>query len=193
MAKTFSTMLDLGIKAPKFALPDAAGGGTVSLDDFNAKKGLLIMFICNHCPYVIHVQHELVAIACDYQKTGFGVVAISSNDRVAYPDDSPEKMKAYSAECGFTFPYLFDESQQVAKAYRAACTPDLFLFNSDQQLVYRGQLDDSRPSNDLPVTGASLRAAMDSVAGGMPVPEHQKPSIGCNIKWKEGNSPDYYR
>lgn len=191
MAKTFSTMLDLGVKAPPFSLPNAAGGGVVCLNDFRDTQGLLVMFICNHCPYVIHVHHELVALARDYQDKDFGVVAISSNDTIAYPDDSPEKMKARSEQLGFTFPYLFDESQQVAKAYRAACTPDFFLFDRNQKLVYRGQLDDSRPSNGIPVTGVSLRTAMDCVAEGTPIPGNQTPSMGCNIKWKEGNAPNY--
>jgi len=150
------------------------------------------MFICNHCPFVIHVREELAHLGRDYLSKAVSIVAINSNDVTTHPGDRPEKMKEEAAACGYEFPYVFDESQDVAKAFRAACTPDFFLFDSDRKLVYRGQLDDSRPSNDLPVTGKDLRAALDAVLNGNPVPEPQKPSIGCNIKWSPGNAPDYF-
>lgn len=184
-------MLALGTAAPDFRLPDT-NGGTVSLGDFAGKPALLVIFMCNHCPYVVHVAEQLAALGRDYQEKGVGIVGISSNDAQNYPDDSPEKMKAEAAQAGYTFPYLYDEAQTVAKAYRAACTPDFFLFDADQRLVYRGQLDASRPGNGVPVTGEELRAAIDAVLAGKSVSEDQKPSLGCNIKWKAGNEPDYF-
>jgi len=188
MAKTPSTMVPLGTPAPDFALPDTEGR-TISPDTFRDAKGLLVMFICNHCPFVKHVRDELARFGRDYADRGLGIVAISSNDVSTHPDDSPERMAEEKKAAGYVFPYCYDESQEVAKAYGAACTPDFFLFDADRRLVYRGQLDDSRPSNGLPVTGADLRAAADAVLAGEPVPAEQKPSIGCNIKWKPGNEP----
>jgi peroxiredoxin len=190
MALTPSTMLPLGSKAPAFRLPDTEGK-TVSLDDFRDAPALLVMFICNHCPYVKHVRDELARLAREYQAKGVAVVGISSNDAAAYPDDGPEAMAREKAAAGYTFPYLYDESQEVARAYQAACTPDLYLFDRDRKLVYRGQLDASRPGNDVPVTGRDLRAALDAVLAGRPVAEDQRPSMGCNIKWKPGNEPNY--
>ena len=192
MVRTASTMLELGTSAPDFSLPNAADGGTVSLADFADRKGLLVIFMCNHCPFVIHIKHELARFAREYQEQGLGVVGISSNDAGAYPADGPVKMKQEIHEVGYTFPYLYDETQEVAQAYRAACTPDFFLFDKDRRLVYRGQFDESRPQSGLPVTGKDLRAACDAVLAGRPVPEPQRPSLGCNIKWKPGNEPDYY-
>lgn len=186
-------MLPLGTPAPDFALPDAVSGKTISLADFNNAPALLVMFICNHCPYVKHIQAGLTQMAKDLQGRGVGVVAISSNDVVNYPDDSPEKMKEEAQRAGYTFPYLFDEAQAVARAYRAACTPDFFLFDSARRLAYRGQMDDARRGNDLPVTGKSLRDAVEAVLSGKPVTPTQIPSLGCNIKWKPGNEPDYFR
>ena len=177
-------MLPLGTAAPEFRLPDAATGKTVALADFASAPALLVMFICNHCPYVKHVQSELAHLARDYQARGIAVVAINSNNAQAYPEDSPARMAAESGRLGYTFPYLYDETQDVARAYHAACTPDFFLFDRDRKLVYRGQLDDSRPGNDVPVTGRDLRAALDALLRGQPVGTDQKPSIGCNIKWK---------
>jgi peroxiredoxin len=188
MAATPSTMLPLGTKAPDFDLPDTVSGERVRRTDFEGKP-LLVMFICNHCPFVRHVREQLAAIGRDYAPRGLGIVAINSNDVDNYPDDSPEKMKGEAADAGYTFPYLFDESQRVAKEFRAACTPDFFVFDADHKLVYRGQLDASRPKNDEPVTGADLRAALDAALEGRPAPEKQLPSIGCNIKWKPGNEP----
>ena len=193
MAATPSNMVPLGTPAPDFSLPDAVTGGTVSLRDFSENPALLVMFICNHCPFVKHVQQELVNIAQEYRGKGLGIVAISSNDVEKYPDDSPEKMKEEARRAGYLFPYLFDGSQAVAKAYKAACTPDFYLFDKDRRLAYRGQLDESRPRNGLPVTGKDLRAAVEAVLAGRPVPQQQMPSIGCNIKWKPGNEPDYAR
>lgn len=189
MAATESEMLDLGTTAPEFSLPDP-DGVMHSLGD--GKQAYLVMFICNHCPFVIHVREELAQLGRDYLSQAVSIVAINSNDITTHPGDSPEKMKEEAARCGYEFPYVFDESQDVAKAYRAACTPDFFLFDGDRKLVYRGQLDDSRPSNDIPVTGKDLRAALDAVLNGKPVAEQQKPSIGCNIKWSAGNAPDYF-
>lgn len=191
MAQTPSTMLALGTTAPDFSLPDAVTGRTVSLSDFADAPALLVMFICNHCPFVKHIRHKLAQLARDYQNRGVAIVAINANDAQQYPDDSPEKMKQEAQDAGYSFPYLFDESQEVAKAYQAACTPDFFLFDRNRTLVYRGQLDDSRPGNNVPVTGQDLRAALDAVLAGDPVPSEQKPSIGCNIKWKPGNEPSY--
>ena len=185
-------MLPLGTKAPAFSLPDVRTRATVSDADFAAAPGLLVMFIWNHCPFVKHVAAELAALGRDYAETGLAIVAINSNDVESYPDDSPELMRREAEMRGYTFPYLFDESQEVAKAYRAACTPDFYLFDASRSLVYRGQLDDSRPGNDVPTTGADLRAACDAVLAGKRPGDDQKPSIGCNIKWKAGNQPDYF-
>jgi peroxiredoxin len=184
MVLTPSTMPELGTQAPDFRLPDVTTGKPVTRDAAAGKKGLLVMFLCRHCPFVKHVQQELAKIARDYKGKGIGVVAIGSNDAVTHPDDAPESLKAQAAQQGFTFPYLYDETQDVARAYGAACTPDFFLYDAYGRLVYRGQLDDSRPSNGKPVTGRDLRAALDLVAAGKPVPKEQIPSIGCNIKWK---------
>jgi peroxiredoxin len=189
MVKTASTMLHLGTKAPGFSLPNI-DGSTVSLSDFADRKGLLVIFLCNHCPFVKHLRTELAELCNEMQEKGLGVVGISSNDVANYPDDSPEKMKEEAADAGYQFPYLYDESQDVAKAYMAACTPDFFLFDADQCLVYRGQFDDSRPGNELPITGADLRAACEQVLAGEAVPVDQKPSIGCNIKWID--APEYF-
>jgi peroxiredoxin len=191
VVKTLSTMLPLGTAAPNFSLPDV-DGRTVSLADFAGSKALLVMFICNHCPFVKHVAAQLAQLARDYQPRGVAIVGISSNDIEAHPADSPAEMKTEAEMRGYTFPYLFDATQQVARAYQAACTPDFFLFDSQQKLAYRGQLDDSRPGNNLPVTGADLRAALDSLVAGKAVPAEQKASIGCNIKWKPGNEPGYF-
>lgn len=185
----------LGMHAPDFALPDTTRvGHIVRLSDFAGSPGLLVMFICNHCPFVKHVRAELARLGRDYGSRGISIVAISSNDIVAHPDDDPEKMAAEANDAGYVFPYLFDETQQVAKAYSAACTPDFFLFDRGRRLVYRGQLDDSRPSKYMdgkvvPVTGQDLRGAMEAVLAGQPVAEPQWPSLGCNIKWKPGNEP----
>ena len=183
MAVTASEMLQLGTSAPDFSLPDTEGK-IVSLNDFTEAKGFLVIFMCNHCPFVKHILDSLVELIKGYQRKSIAVVGINSNDVVNYPDDSPEMMAKVAKESGFTFPYLYDETQEVAKAYRAACTPDFFLFDSDKTLVYRGQMDDSRPGNGIPVTGADLTAAIDAVLQGKQVPREQKPSIGCNIKWK---------
>jgi peroxiredoxin len=192
MVKTPSRMLPLGTEAPAFSLPEPKTGNTVSLSDFADEPALLVMFLCNHCPFVKHVREGLAAMTKEYAEKGVGIVGINANNPETHPDDSPEKMVEEAADAGYGFPYLFDESQEVAKAYRAACTPDFFLFDGDRKLVYRGQMDGSRPGNDVPVTGADLRAAMDAVLEGRPVPEDQTPSVGCNIKWKPGNEPDYF-
>lgn len=191
MVLTASTMLPLGTKAPDFQLPDVVSGETISLSTFAGKKALLVMFICKHCPFVKHVKDELAQLGKDYVNRDVGIVGISSNDVSNYPDDAPEQLKAMAVELGLP-PICYDESQETAKAYTAACTPDFFLFDADLRLVYRGQLDDSRPSNGKPVTGEDLRAALDAVLAGEPVNPEQKPSIGCNIKWKPGNEPSYY-
>ncbi|HWF18114.1 MAG TPA: thioredoxin family protein [Verrucomicrobiae bacterium] len=191
MSLTPSTMLPLGTAAPDFRLPDT-NGKIVSLADFKNAPALLVMFICNHCPYVKHIRLGLAQLGRDYQSKGVGIVAINSNDTANYPADCPAKMKEEAKSAGYMFPYLFDETQNVAKVYRAACTPDIFLFDAGQKLVYRGQFDDSRPGNGKPVTGQDLRAALDAVLRGQPAPTDQKPSIGCNIKWKSGNAPDYF-
>lgn len=185
MARTESTMLDLGTAAPHFELPDVSSGKTVSIRDFDEKKALLVMFICRHCPYVRHVQRELAQMGRDYRQESIGIVAISSNDAAAYPGDAPESLREQAAELGLVFPYCYDETQEVAHAYSAACTPDFFLFDGSRRLVYRGQLDDSRPQNGIPVTGRDLRAAIDAVLNGEPTEVRQKPSVGCNIKWRE--------
>ena len=187
-----STMLPLGTAAPDFHLPDAVSGQDVSLETFAGKKALLVAFISVHCPFVKHIKAELSRIGQDYQSKGVGIVAICANDLTTNPGDGPEHLKTMAQETGFTFPVAFDESQETAKAYRAACTPDLFLFDGDRKLVYRGQLDDSRPGNDKPVTGRDLRAALDAVLAGQPVSADQRPSIGCNIKWRAGNAPSYF-
>jgi peroxiredoxin len=184
-------MLPLGTPAPDFKLPDTTGR-VVSLSHFASAPALLVMFICNHCPYVKHLRGGLAELARDFQPRGVAVVAMSSNDAAHYPADSPAKMAEEARSAGYSFPYLYDESQAVAKAYHAACTPDFFLFDRDHRLAYRGQFDDSRPGNGIPVTGADLRAALEAVLAGKPVPATQKPSIGCNIKWKPGNEPDYF-
>jgi len=191
MALTPSTMLALGTPAPAFTLTNAVDGQSVSLADFADHPALLVMFICNHCPYVKHVQSELGRVAADFLPRNLAVVAINSNSLEEHPEDGPEYMSELARSNGWTFPFLFDETQEVAKSYLAACTPDFFLFDRDQLLVYRGQLDDSRPSTDIPVTGLDLRVAIESVLEGESVPEEQKPSIGCNIKWEPGNAPDY--
>jgi peroxiredoxin len=188
-----SVMLPLGTLAPSFELRDVVTGQVYSLDSFKDKSALLVMFLCRHCPYVQHVQHEIAKIGRDYADSGLGIMAISSNDPGQYPDDAPERLKDMAQRLGFRFPFCFDETQEVAKAYKAACTPDFYLFDAQRRLVYRGQLDDSRPSNRLPVTGRDLRAAIDAALAGQPVDGNQKPSIGCSIKWKPGNAPDYAR
>ncbi len=191
MVRTASTMLALGTKAPSFKLKNI-DGQFVSLSDFQGKQGLVVIFMCNHCPYVKHVAPELARISKDYMPQGIGFVGVSSNDSDAYPDDGPVKMAEEAAIRGYTFPYLFDEDQSVAIAYNAACTPDIFLFDSELKLVYRGQLDDSRPKTDRPLTGEDLRDALDCVLNHQPIPSEQRPSIGCNIKWKPGAEPDYF-
>ena len=191
MAVTASTMLPLGTPAPDFALP-ATDDKAVSLADFGAAEALLVVFMCNHCPFVKHIVDDFVELAKEYQARGVAVVGINSNDVDAYPEDRPDKMAELAEEKGFTFPYLYDATQEVAGSYRAACTPDFFLFDKERRLVYRGQMDESRPGNNEPITGADLRAALDAVLAGEPVGAEQKPSIGCNIKWKPGNEPDYF-
>ena len=191
MVKTASTMLPLGVTAPHFSLPDAQGN-TVSLSDFRDAKALVVVFMCNHCPFVKHIAGELSQVAKDYQPQGVAFVGINANDVDNYPDDSPEKMAEEVRQRDYTFPYLYDETQEVAKAYAAACTPDFYIFDHQQRLVYRGQLDSSRPGNDIPVTGEHLRTALDAVLADRDVPEPQQPSIGCNIKWKPGNEPEYF-
>lgn len=192
MVAVNSTMLPLGTRAPDFRLRDVMSGKTVARDDLGKRSALLMIFMCNHCPFVKHIRGELARLGRDYGPRNVAIVGISSNDVKNYPDDSPEKMAAEARGAGYTFPYLHDETQEVAKAYRAACTPDFYLFDRDQRLVYRGQLDDSRPGNGIPVTGKDLRMALDSILAGKEVPPNQKPSIGCNIKWKPGNEPDYF-
>jgi peroxiredoxin len=191
MARTPSTMLPLGTQAPDFKLMNV-DGHEVALADFAGKPALLVMFMCNHCPFVIHVAEELARLSSEYMARGVAVVGINANDTATHPADSPERMVAEAEERGYQFPYLFDETQEVAKAYRAACTPDFFLFDRDRKLVYRGQLDDSRPGNGVPVTGKDLRAALDAVLAGKKPAEEQRASLGCNIKWKAGNEPEYF-
>jgi peroxiredoxin len=186
-------LLELGAPAPDFHLPDVVTGRTISLETFGGKKALVVMFICRHCPYVVHVKEELARLGRDYAGKSVGIVAISANDAEAYPADAPESLKEMALELGFNFPFCYDESQETAKAYAAACTPDFYVFDENRRLVYRGQLDDSRPGNGIPVTGRDLRTAIDAVLEGRPVPSRQKPSLGCNIKWKPGNEPDYWR
>jgi len=185
-------MLALGTEAPDFSLPDTVSGETISLADVAGHDGVLVMFICNHCPYVRHVRSELARLGEDYADSGIGMVAISSNDISAYPTDSPEAMKAEAEQHGYRFPYLYDEEQTAAAAYSAMCTPDFFLFDSDLRLVYRGRLDASRPNSGIPVTGEDLRAAMDALIAGEPISDEQFPSMGCSIKWKSGNQPAYF-
>lgn len=191
MVRTPSTMLPLGTAAPDFSLMNV-DGRCLSLADVAGTRGTVVMFLCNHCPFVKHVADQLAALGRDVMPQGIGVVAISSNDVATHPADSPEQMVRESEERGYPFPYLFDETQEVAKAYRAACTPDFYLFDGEQRLVYRGQLDESRPDSGIPVTGADLRRAIDAVLGGQPIPEPQRPSLGCNIKWRAGNEPEYF-
>ena len=192
MARTASTMLPLGTSAPDFHLPDVTTGKTISLSSFTNKKALLVMFICRHCPFVKHIQIQLAQLGKDYENTDLAIVAISSNDVDNYPDDAPELLKTMASELDFKFPLCYDASQETAKIYTAACTPDFFLFDGNRQLAYRGQLDDSRPGNNQPVTGKDLRDAIDSILADQAITQEQKPSIGCNIKWKPGNEPSYF-
>jgi peroxiredoxin len=191
MAATYSTMMSLGTQAPDFRLPDT-DGKFVALADFKSAPALAVIFMCNHCPYVKHIRAGIAQLAKDYLPRGVAIVGINSNDAVNYPADSPAKMAEETKAAGYLFPYLFDETQETAKSYRAACTPDIFLFDANQRLTYRGQFDDSRPGNGIPVTGKDLRAAIDALLEGKPISPNQKPSIGCNIKWKPGNEPDYF-
>lgn len=191
MVRTASTMLPLGNTAPDFSLPDY-DGKTVSLGDFRGHKALLVVFMCNHCPFVKHVAPELAKLTDEYQRLGVGVVGISSNDIANHPDDAPDKMKIEAAQQGYHFPYLYDADQRVATAYRAACTPDFYIFDADFKLVYRGQMDDTRPKQGTVPTGRDLRAALDALLAGKEIPQPQRPSIGCNIKWKTGAEPDYF-
>ncbi len=190
MAMT-STMLPIGTTAPPFDLLDVVTGQRYSLDSFATRTGLLVMFICRHCPYVVHVEQELARLGHDYQETNLGIIAISSNDAKNYPDDAPPKLKEMAVRLGFTFPFCHDETQEVAKAYRAACTPEFYLFDQDRHLAYHGQLDDSRPGNHKPITGRDLRTAIQAVLSGKPIEGNQRPSIGCSIKWKPGHAPPY--
>jgi len=187
MSETSSMVLPLGAQAPAFRLPDPHGAW-VSSEDLKSAPALLVAFICNHCPYVKHIRSQFAALAKEYQARGVAVVAISSNDAESYPDDGPAQMAEEIKQVGYTFPYLYDETQEIAKAYRAACTPDFFLFDRDQRLVYRGQFDDSRPNSGRPVTGADLRVALDTLLAGRPISPDQRPSVGCSIKWKRGNT-----
>jgi peroxiredoxin len=186
-----SMMLPLRTAAPSFALRDVVSGQTYSLDSFAGKAAVLVIFMCRHCPYVVHVQDEIARIGQEYADSGLGIIGISSNDPVHYLDDAPERLKEMAQQLKLRFPLCFDETQEVAKAYKAACTPDFYLFDHDRRLVYRGQLDDSRPGNNRPITGRDLRAAIDAVLTGKPVDSNQKASIGCSIKWKPGNAPPY--
>lgn len=192
MARTLTHQIPLGFTAPDFTLPDVVSGQNVSLAQLKGERATVVMFICNHCPFVVHIQDELVRIANDYLPKGIRFIAISSNDVENYPQDGPELMKTYAERLKFPFPYLFDETQKVAKAYFAACTPDISVFDADLKCVYRGQLDGSRPGNDVPVRGSDLRTVLDCIITGQPVSTEQTPSIGCNIKWKAGNAPDYF-
>lgn len=191
MVLTYSTMLPLGTKAPDFKLMDVVSGKTVSLDQFSKRKALLVMFICKHCPYVQHIKTELAKLGHDYAQEEIGIVAISSNDAESYPEDSPQSLKQFASELKLNYPLCHDHTQAVAKSYTAACTPDFFLFDQEQRLVYRGQLDNSRPGNNAPVTGSDLRQAIDAVLAGKSIAPDQKPSAGCNIKWKRGQEPTY--
>ena len=195
MVDTQSTMPELGNMAPDFSLPNTNpgfGGDTVSLNDFDEKKGVLVMFICNHCPFVKRIRDGLAQLGKDFEGGDLGIVAICANDQETHPGDSPEKMAEEARNFGYRFPYLHDETQTTAKAYRAACTPDFFLYNQNRELVYRGEFDKARPGNDEPVTGEELRRAIRQVLAGEKVPEEQRPSMGCNIKWRDGNAPDYF-
>jgi peroxiredoxin len=192
MVLTPSTMMPLGTKTPDFKLKDVTSGKIVSLEEFSAKKILLVMFLCRHCPYVKHIQKELAKLGRDYHLKKVAMVGISSNDADKYPDDSPASLKVMATELGLNFPLCFDETQEIAKSFHAACTPEFYVFNREEKLVYRGQLDDSRPKNNIPVTGKDLRAALDAVLNDQPVSAEQRPGIGCNIKWKPGNEPGYF-
>lgn len=193
MALTRSTMLPVGTKAPDFSLTDVVSDRNISLETFKDKKALLVMFICRHCPYVQHVKYEIAKIGRDYKDKSVGIVSISANDPISYPEDAPQSLKEMAQDTGFTFPFCFDETQSTAKAYTAACTPDFFLFDKERKLVYRGQLDNSRPGNNLPTNGHDLRAAIANVLKGEAVNANQKPSSGCSIKWKIGNEPSYFK
>ncbi|MFC1665499.1 thioredoxin family protein [Pseudomonadota bacterium] len=195
MARATSTMLELGTKAPTFKLPNTnadVGSSTVTFSDYADMSNVLVMFICNHCPYVVHIRTDLVNFVKEYQNKGVGVIAISSNDATNFPGDSPFRMQLEAAQHGYSFPYLYDEDQTVAKAYQAICTPDFYLFDANRTLVYRGQFDGSRPNNRVPISGVDLRAACDAVLLNQSVSQQQYPSVGCSIKWKFGNEPDYY-
>jgi thiol-disulfide isomerase/thioredoxin len=192
MVETPSTMLPLGSEMPHFSLEDAVTGKTVTDRDISGRKAALVMFICNHCPFVKHVIDEIGRVARDYLPKDVAIIAINSNDVASYPDDHPNHMKSLAVSKGWGFPFLFDDTQEVAKTFKAACTPDFFLFGPDRKLAYRGQLDDSRPGSGLPVTGKDLRAALDAVLEGRHAPKEQMPSLGCNIKWKQGNAPSYF-
>ena len=192
MARTPSVQLELGYKAPDFQLPNIVAQNSVSFSDVKGEHGTVVMFICNHCPFVVHVMDELIRIGNDFKDRGIGFVAISSNDVVNYPDDSPQKMKQLAISKQFPFPYLYDETQEVAKAYFAACTPDFSVFDANDLCVYRGQLDDSRPGNSEPVNGKDLIRVLELLVASETIPTNQKPSLGCNIKWKVGNEPSYY-
>jgi len=192
MARTPSQMIDLGTEAPPFKLPDVVSGKTISLDDYPDGKGFMIAFICNHCPFVQLIRHEFARYGREYTQKGIAVIAINANDVSAHPEDAPDAMRDDARRFGYTFPYLFDEDQAVAKAYQAACTPDFYLFDAQRKLYYRGQFDAARPGSDIAVTGADLRAATEALLAGAPSPADQRPSLGCNIKWKPGNAPSYY-
>ena len=191
MAETPSTMLAIGTTAPAFSLPEPASGRQIEIGDFRGKP-LLVVFSCNHCPYVLHILESFTAFANNARQRGLGVVMISANDVAGYPADAPDKMAQLAQRYGFDFPYLYDETQQVALSYRAACTPDFFLFDADHRLVYRGQYDSARPGKETPVNGADLGAAVDALLAGEPIPQEQRPSVGCGIKWRSGNEPDYF-
>lgn len=192
MARTSSTMLELGSAAPDFRLPDPHGK-FVSLHDFHDAPALLVVFMCNHCPFVKHIQRQMAELIREFQPRGLAAVGINANDVASHPDDAPERMAAEAARIPYTFPYLYDETQEVAKAYRSACTPDFYLFDAQRKLVYRGQFDSARPGNEEPVTGADLRGALEAVLEGRQVDGGQKPSVGCSIKWRPGNEPDYFQ
>lgn len=192
MVQTASTMLALETRIPKFSLTDVSSGRMISPEQFSDKKSLLVMFICRHCPFVIHVRDELKRIGDDYRNSDLGIIAISASDVASYPDDAPDKLAEMAADLDLAYPLCYDETQEIAKKFKAACTPDFFLFDDERKLVYRGQLDDSRPGNNKPVTGADLRAAIAAALLGNPVSSQQRPSVGCNIKWKPGNEPEYF-
>ena len=192
MVKTLSTMLPLGTTLPEFQLTDTVSDQTITHTSFPQDHGVLVMFICNHCPYVIHLQEALSSLAQDYAQAPLSIIAISSNDVENYPQDGPTEMKALAEQLGWQFPYCLDDSQELAKTFQAACTPDFYVFGKDKKLSYRGQFDDSRPKNDAPITGHDLRNAIDTMLAGQPPLQEQRPSMGCNIKWKEGNAPSYF-